>query len=196
MIMEEEIVPEEALMVFAERCVLTPSLLARRLDLSEAETQQVLYAYPFDRYEQIYQILMKWRNIQPRATWKQLIEATDSGLRHVLNIMYQKKSGNSDVSEVSRKRSRFDSPEENVEQQTNDEEHKCKQSMDDDVMPTEPKMQPSSSYMSEVPSEPVVHPSAPPFSLIKPPTSGNHSVEDTVLSCKIFPNHIYFLLCR
>ena len=78
----------EGLRMFAETCVLGPSLLARRLKLEDAKIEQIQFGNPNDRYEQIYQMLLKWSQSRPEATWKDLQEATDSGVKRVLKDLY------------------------------------------------------------------------------------------------------------
>ena len=80
--------PEEGLTKFAENCVMTPSLLARRLNVDEVDLDQIRYAHPNDRYEQIYQILLKWKSRNPVATWRELSQATDSGIRRTIREVY------------------------------------------------------------------------------------------------------------
>jgi hypothetical protein len=82
--MAADLVSIEGLRDFACECVLDPSLLARRLDLRETDIQQITYAHPNDRYEQIYQILYRWYQEQPQPTWTQLREAADSGIMKVM----------------------------------------------------------------------------------------------------------------
>ena len=80
--------PEEGLTKFAENCVMTPPLLARRLNLDEVDLEQIKHAHPNDRYEQIYQILLKWKSRNPVATWRELSQATDSGIRRTIRELY------------------------------------------------------------------------------------------------------------
>ena len=85
--------PEEGLTKFAENCVMTPSLLARRLNVDEVDLEQIKHAHPSDRYEQIYQILLKWKSRNPVATWRELSQATDAGIRRTIRELY----GNGDT---------------------------------------------------------------------------------------------------
>ena len=106
-------VPEEGLRRFAESCVLSPSILARRLKLKENEIEQIKYAYPHDRYEQIYQVLLKWSQVNTVVTWKDLIDATDSGIKRVLEDLYDKQDDidNIDTEEYIPKRPHVDDSE-------------------------------------------------------------------------------------
>lgn len=81
--------PEEGLTKFAENCVMAPSLLARRLNVDELDLEQIRHAHSHDRYEQIYQILRKWKSRNPEATWRELSRATDSGIRRTISEMYE-----------------------------------------------------------------------------------------------------------
>ena len=85
--------PEEGLTKFAENCVMAPPLLARRLNVDEVDLEQIKHAHPNDRYEQIYQILLKWKSRNPVATWRELSQATDSGIRRTIKELY----GNADA---------------------------------------------------------------------------------------------------
>ena len=85
--------PEEGLTKFAENCVMAPPLLARRLNIDEVDLEQIKHAHPNDRYEQIYQILLKWKSRNPVATWRELSQATDSGIRRTIKELY----GNADA---------------------------------------------------------------------------------------------------
>ena len=85
--------PEEGLTKFAENCVMAPPLLARRLNVDEVDLEQIKHAHPDDRYEQIYQILLKWKSRNPVATWRELSQATDSGIRRTIKELY----GNEDA---------------------------------------------------------------------------------------------------
>lgn len=88
--------PDEGLTKFAENCVMAPSLLARRLNVDEVDLEQIKHAHPNDRYEQIYQILLKWKSRNPAATWRELSQATDSGIRRTIRELY----GHADALEV------------------------------------------------------------------------------------------------
>lgn len=87
-------ISNEDLTVFAEKCVLSPSLLARKLKLDESTLLDIIYNHPKDRYEQLYQILWKWKQSEPNATWKDLQQATDSGVKQVLQDLYQNEEEN------------------------------------------------------------------------------------------------------
>ncbi len=85
-----EEVSDEGLSQFAESCILGPSILARRLKLDDSTIEQIQFGSPNDRYEQIYQMLIKWKQREPEATWKDLQEATDSGVKRVIKDLYNK----------------------------------------------------------------------------------------------------------
>ena len=106
-------VTNDGLLKFAESCILTPSLLARRLRLDDSTIEQIQFGHQNDRYEQIYQMLMKWKQSQPSGTWKDLEEATDSGVKRVLNDIYQKKDrmkGNSNHHEDEKEGDEYGPP--------------------------------------------------------------------------------------
>ena len=90
--MEEEVVPQEALLCFAEKCILSPSVLADRL-ISKIDYEGISFAAPNERTEQIYQILLKWKQQNPQGTWKDLKEATDSGMGSVMRTMSRESNG-------------------------------------------------------------------------------------------------------
>ena len=186
----DEVIPEEGLKLFAENCVLTPNLLARRLELKETESEQIFHAYPHDRYEQVYQVLVKWRQTRPQATWQQLMEATDSGVRRVMESMF--KSSDSHVTDSS---------------------SECKESYsggtpEDDVLVKRPRIQlddeeettenfEEEDSLEESHEENLeVQPSAPPLSLINITYTGCHgdiNVDDGILTCKSIIYNIFYL---
>ena len=88
-----EEVSDEGLSQFAETCILGPSILARRLKLDDTAIEQIQFGSPNDRYEQIYQMLIKWKQREPEATWKDLQEATDSGVKRVIKNLYKEENG-------------------------------------------------------------------------------------------------------
>ena len=81
---EEKEIPDEIIVKLSSRCVLKPSLLARRLNLEETIFEQIEFAHPQDRYEQIYQILYKWRQSDPCPTLDKLSVAMDTGFAAVM----------------------------------------------------------------------------------------------------------------
>lgn len=85
-----EPVSDDGLRRFAESCALSPSILARRLRLDDSTIEQIRFGHQNDRYEQIYLMLMRWKQESPKATWKDLQEATDSGIKRVLSDLYPK----------------------------------------------------------------------------------------------------------
>lgn len=173
----DEAIPEEGLKLFAENCVLTPNLLARRLELKETESEQIFHAYPQDRYEQLYQVLLKWRQSRPQATWQQLIEATDSGVRRVMESIF--KSSDSHVTESS-----------------SDSKESCSGGApEDEALVKRPRIQlddkeETTENLEEESLEEEnleVQPSAPPLSLINIAYTGCHgdmNVDDGILTCK------------
>ena len=94
---EDDIVPQEALLYFAEKCILTPSMLADRL-ISKIDYEGICFASPNERSEQIYQILLKWKQQNPEGTWRDLKEATDSGVGSVMRTMSRESNGSDNSS--------------------------------------------------------------------------------------------------
>ena len=78
------IINERFIAKFASVCVLEPSLLARKLLISDPSWQRINIDYKGDSYEQKFQALKTWLNNNPRATLKKLRELTDSGLNDVI----------------------------------------------------------------------------------------------------------------
>ena len=91
----DKTVTTDGMLKFSETCVLTPSLLARRLRLDDSTIEQIQFSNPTDRHEQIYQMLLKWKQNQPNATWKDLQEATDSGVKRALSDIEDRTNGDS-----------------------------------------------------------------------------------------------------
>lgn len=90
----DDTVSEHDLSIYAQKCVLMPPLLARKLRIDESTLQDIMYNHPKDRYEQIYQVLWRWKQSEPNATWRDLQQATDSGVKRVLEHLYS--NGDSD----------------------------------------------------------------------------------------------------
>ena len=84
--MDQEVVPEDALLSVAENCLLSPEMLANQL-INRVDYEGIRYSAPQDRKEQIYQILYKWKEQNPLGTWEQLRRATDSGVGTVMRSM-------------------------------------------------------------------------------------------------------------
>ena len=79
-----EEIPDEAILKFSRTCTMKPRLLARNLNLDETMLEQIEFAEPGNRYEQMYQILYTWKQIDPCPTWKKLNDATDTGLLGIM----------------------------------------------------------------------------------------------------------------
>ena len=86
----DEQVPEEALVDIAS--VLPWSVVfAKDLNLTNAEIKCIEEDYSDDSKERVYQALRRWRESGPsEATWRALINATDSGVREVMREYVRK----------------------------------------------------------------------------------------------------------